>query len=106
MQVQSREVEDHVRVDLHPDTHIMLGYFDPSFCEAYIKKIQVMLKAPNVPGNGYRLAAFNDFGSNPLVNPRSHSYVLDLVWRHPLVPCSRMEHSLRLLLKGHMIVRA
>ena len=46
VQVQGREVEDHARIELHPDTHILLGYFDPFFCEGYVRKILVMPKTP------------------------------------------------------------
>ena len=92
--MQGLEVEDHVRIELHPDTHILLGYFDPVFCGLS------MLKTPNVPGNGYRLAMYNDSGTNPLVNPQSRNYVVDLVLQHPLMAGERMDRLLRSHLKS------
>ena len=52
VQVPGREIEDHVRVELHPDTHILRGYFEPLFCEEYAHRVMAMLKTPLVPGMG------------------------------------------------------
>ena len=96
----AREIEDHVRIELHPDTHLLLGYFDPFVCEEYVLKIMVMLRTPSIPGSGYRQAMASDFGVNPLVNSQSHHYVVDLATQHPLIASDRMEYLLRSHLKS------
>ena len=55
VQVPGRMIEDHIRVGLHPDTHILLGYFEPVFCEEYAHRVLAMLKTP--PRSGKRVQA-------------------------------------------------
>ena len=44
--VPSIEVEDHVRVVFHPDTPLVLGYFNMHFGGIYAQYVRTMLKAP------------------------------------------------------------
>ena len=58
-----------------------------------------MLKSPDVPRQGYRLAMHSRFRANPLIDPLSHHYVVKLVLHHPLMATDRME----CLLRSHLL---
>ena len=44
--VPNMDIEDHIRVEMQPDTFVVLGYFDHMFGELYAQQIKVMLQAP------------------------------------------------------------
>jgi len=99
-EVHEMELEDHVRIELPANSHITLGYFDEGFRDLYAQFVLAMLRGTDVPEEGFRLALRNNFRVNPLVNPQSHQYVIDLVHAHPLMPTGRLVNTLRARLQN------
>jgi hypothetical protein len=89
------ELDDSLLIELHPDTHITLGYFTPEFCGQYAETVLAMLQASDAPREGYRLAMHSNFRVNPLANPQSYRYVVYLPLLHPLMATERLTHLLR-----------
>ena len=89
------EIEDHARIELHPETHITWGYFDLLFSGHYAQMVLTMLETLDAPKEGYWLAMCNNLRVNPLVNPKSYHYVVDLVLLRPLMASGRVIHLLR-----------
>ena len=49
VEVREYQIEDRVRVELRPDTHITLGYFDPQFVGHYAQMVLAMLEGGEAP---------------------------------------------------------
>ena len=92
--VPSIEVEDHARVEFHPDTRLVLGYFNTFFGGLYAQNVWARLKAPKIPKQGFQLATQTPFKVNPWMDPFVHRYEAKLVQHQLLMDRDRMGYSL------------